>query len=54
MDVVESASDDEDGLLQVCNELTGKSEVLIDPLVITAGVLKAIFFLFNNLIFYTF
>ena len=27
MDVVESASDDEDGILRVCNEATGESEV---------------------------
>jgi translation initiation factor eIF-2B subunit epsilon len=28
MDVVESASDDEDGLLRVCNDLTGESELI--------------------------
>lgn len=27
MDVVDSASDDEDGLMQVRNQLTGESEV---------------------------
>lgn len=27
MDVVDSASDDEEGLLQVCNDTTGESEV---------------------------
>ncbi len=27
MDVVESASDDEDGTMRVCNDLTGESEV---------------------------